>query len=99
MIELKLTAADIAQLRFGISPLSEVLGSVAARHCPVGHPEHRRWVAETRDRIRHLDRDLLLALAPPCHPRVSLPLGDADAGTTIEQQLQLVADCPAELIR
>jgi len=98
MIELKLTAGDLARLRFGVSPLSEALGSVAVLHCPAPHPEHRRWVAETEARVRHLDLELLLALFPPCRPWASLPLGDADPGTTIGRQLQLVADCPAELI-
>lgn len=100
MIELRVTAGDLAQLRFGISPLTEVMVSLAVLHRPSGgQPLHRKWVAETKARIRHLDRELMLALAPPSPPRVSLPLGDVNPGTTIGQQLQLVADCPAELIR
>src|SRR5215813_775916 len=74
MIELKLTAGDLAQLRFGISPLSEAMASLMVLHCPSGHPQHRRWVVATEARIRHLDRELLLALVPPCSPRASLPL-------------------------
>jgi DNA-binding transcriptional ArsR family regulator len=98
MIEVRLTAEDVAQLRFGISPLSEALTSLSVLHWPGVHPQYRRWVAATEARIRHLDRELLLALAPPGRPRASLPLGDADSSTTIADQLQAVADCPAELI-
>lgn len=100
MIELKLAGADLAQLRFGISPLSETLGSLAVLHSPVLAVHHRRWVTDTQARVRHMDLELLLALEPPGRrPRASLPVGDADTGTTIGQQLQLVADCPPELIR
>jgi len=98
MIELRLTAEDVAQLRFGISPLSEALTSLAVLHWPGVHPQYRRWVTATEARIRHLDRELLLVLAPPGAARASLPLGDADTKTTIGHQLQAVADCPPELI-
>jgi hypothetical protein len=57
MIKLKLTASDLAQLRFGISSLSEAMGSLDVLHGPSVHPQHRRWVAETKARIGHLDRE------------------------------------------
>lgn len=99
MIELQLTAAGLGRVRFGVSPLSEARQSLAVLHSPVVHPQHRKWVMATGARIRRLDRELLRALTPPGHLRPSLPVGEAGAGTTIGQQLQLVADCPAELIR
>jgi hypothetical protein len=76
MIELKLTAGDLAQLHFCISPLSELMGSLAVLQCRSEHPQHRGWVTATQARIRHLDRELLLALVPPSPRRASLPLGD-----------------------
>jgi DNA-binding MarR family transcriptional regulator len=100
VIELRLSADDLTQLRFSVSPLSEAMASVAVLYCPASHPQYRKWVAATRARIRHLDQELLLALVPPCcGPRVSLPLGDADTSTTVGHQLQAVADCPPELMR
>jgi DNA-binding transcriptional ArsR family regulator len=97
-IELRLTAEDRAQLRFGVSPLSELLTSLAVLHWPAVHPQYRRWVSATEARIHHLDRELLMTLVPPGGPRASLPLGDAHARTTISDQLQAVAECPPELI-
>lgn len=64
MIEWRLEAQDVAQIRFAFSPLWEaVLSSIVLRR-PDSHALHLPWVRIARDRLTGLDLTLLFALVP-----------------------------------
>src|SRR5215472_6227551 len=100
VIRLRMNAADLQRMRFAYSPLAEVtksLDMIAHRQVP---ELHRAWFESIRGRLGHLDMPLLRAVLPP-GPDVArfMFVGAADAGTTIEQQLRLVASYPADCFR
>ncbi|MFI8963122.1 DUF5937 family protein [Streptomyces sp. NPDC053493] len=64
--ELSFSAADLAQTRFAVSPMWEVVTSFRLLREPVDPPLHRRWASQVRPRVVRagLDRGLLARLVP-----------------------------------
>ncbi|MFD5143648.1 DUF5937 family protein [Streptomyces sp. NPDC058401] len=64
--ELNFSAADVAQTRFAVSPMWEVVTSFRLLHAETDPPLHRRWAAQVRPRLKSagLDRGWLAALIP-----------------------------------
>ncbi|MCX4526494.1 MULTISPECIES: DUF5937 family protein [unclassified Streptomyces] len=64
--ELSFSAADLAQTRFAVSPMWEVVTSFRLLREPTEPTLHRRWAAQVRPRLMRagLDRGWLAALIP-----------------------------------
>jgi DNA-binding transcriptional ArsR family regulator len=80
MAELAFSTSDLAQMRFAVSPMWEVVTSFrllstrgwdlprpGAADSPAKHPVHRRWIEQVRPRMMAagLDRGWLAELIPP----------------------------------
>jgi DNA-binding transcriptional ArsR family regulator len=65
MLALRFGATDVAEVRFAISPLIELMRSVRALDEPAAHALHLPWIVEARERTRGLSLEVLLALQPP----------------------------------
>ena len=99
---LSFSAADLAQTRFAVSPMWEVVTSYRVL---VGRPDsvpHRRWAAQVRPRIARagLDQGWLAALVPAqgyladfLNPPPSGPF------PTLDDELDAVRRTPAEQVR
>ncbi|WP_329281034.1 ArsR/SmtB family transcription factor [Streptomyces sp. NBC_00691] len=99
---LSFSAADLAQTRFAVSPMWEV---VTGYRVLVGGPDsgpHRRWVAQVRPRIVRagLDRGWLAALVPD-HGYLADFLNPTPAGPfpTLAAELDAVLRTPADRVR
>src|SRR3954469_22059464 len=86
MIRFRFGPEDVANLRFGISPLMELQSSVRTLDHPEARSLHVPWVAATRERVADLDITVLRALqrrgawTPDfIRPLPSTPLADLDA--------------------
>ncbi|HEX6450846.1 MAG TPA: DUF5937 family protein [Trebonia sp.] len=64
MIEWRFTAEDAARIRFGFSPLLELVLSLIVLRDPGSHSLHMRWVRAARPLTAHLDLSELFALVP-----------------------------------
>ena len=93
-----MAAGDFTQMRFAYSPVSEAIDSLNMLHTGRVHPLHRGWADIARERLRGLDTALLHAIVPARRVVLTPPL-DINGRTTIEHQLQLVADWPPDLLR
>lgn len=96
-IQLLMGPADLRRMRFAYSPLAEAAGSLHRLTC--GHvPEwYRGWADAVRGSLGHVDMPLLEVVAPPRRDAARFMfMGAADADTTIERQLRLVAGYPAD---
>lgn len=97
MIRLRLSSAVLARMRFAYSPLAETAKSIYMINSGTIHPLHRGWYERIRSDLGRVDRELLRAVVPPGgHIAEFLFVGAMATTTTIEQQLQLVADWPLE---
>jgi DNA-binding transcriptional ArsR family regulator len=99
MIRLRLAAGDFTRMRFGFSPVTELVDSLYMLHADHIDPLYRDWAKRARTRVRGLDDDVLQAVVPHLGLMPDFPQGDAGTTTTIEQQLQLLADWPVEMLR
>jgi DNA-binding transcriptional ArsR family regulator len=94
-----MSEADLRRMRLVCSPLAEVTQSL----CMLSRgkiPElYRGWFEMIRGSLRRLDMPLLQATVPPGPEVARFMFLGADAGTTIERQLRLVADYPADRLR
>ncbi len=64
MFRLELDVQDLADTRFAVSPLHEVIGSLWPVYAGQGRPGHRRWAARVRAHPG-LDHELLAGLVSP----------------------------------
>jgi DNA-binding transcriptional ArsR family regulator len=100
MIRLQMSSADLERMRFAYSPLTETAESLYMLHSGRIHPLHRGWFEMTRERLRGADTALLHAVIPPRGCIAGFLLGGtADTSTSIEQQLQAIADLPQQRLR
>jgi DNA-binding transcriptional ArsR family regulator len=93
-----MSAADLGQMRFAHSPLTELAESLWTVTSQQIRTVHRGWYHQIRGRLRRLDMDLLRTLVPGHRmylARFLLPEATAPAAT-IEHQLELLAGMPAE---
>ena len=99
MIRLRLAAGDFTQMRFGFSPMTELVFSLYMLHSGQVDPLYRGWTRSARQRVRDLDAELLQAVVPHRGVLPDFPQGSAGFATTIEQQLKLLAGWEADLLR
>ena len=100
MIQLRLTVADLGQLRFAYSPLAEAAESLymlSARRLP---DIHRGWFDDVRHRLGDIDMDLLLTAVPARSYMADFLFGGATSPqTSIERQLAAVAAVSPDHLR
>ncbi|YCK42284.1 DUF5937 family protein [Actinomadura sp. ATCC 39365] len=63
-LDLTFTARDIANIRFAVSPLGEVVASARVVKNPAAHPLLRPWADQVRRRLHDVDWRLLSDLVP-----------------------------------
>ena len=97
VIELRVEAGEFAHMRFAYSPILEVIWSLDLLHSGRVPALHRDWAQLTRQQLRRLDTEVLRAFVPGRRFVPSPPQGCL--ANAIEEQLQLVADWPADLLR
>ncbi|MFI1974842.1 ArsR/SmtB family transcription factor [Streptomyces wedmorensis] len=99
---LSFSAADLAQTRFAVSPMWEVVTSYRILVRQPDTAPHRRWVAQVRPRIARagLDRGWLDALVPG-NGYLADFLNPTPAGPfpTLEAELDAIRRTPAEQVR
>lgn len=100
MISFLLDVDDLADTRFAVSPLQELMGSLWTLRTPGRHPVRLPWAGTVLSRLRPQDTRLLLALVGP---RLALPdfltPPPAVFTPTFEDQLALVRRTPRETVR
>ncbi len=100
MFVIKFGRADLANVRFAISPLVEVWRSVRALENPDSQALHLPWIGATRKHIEDLDVSVLQALQPIggyapdyIHPPPSTPLAE------LEDELAEMLATPPDRVR
>jgi DNA-binding transcriptional ArsR family regulator len=100
MIRLRFGPGSLERVRFAVSPLMEMTGSLRALRDPDARALHLPWIREARERTAGLDLAPLMALLPEdrytpdfIHPPPRGPL----AG--IEEELAVVAATPPAVVR
>ncbi len=101
MIQFRLEAEDLVQVRFAFSPLWELVMSVRALADPGRHALHLPWVADARPALEGLDLELLFALVGSADdytpdflaPPPTTPLPDFAA------EVERIVCTPPELVR
>ena len=101
MIRLRLTPGDFQRLRFAYSPLAEVAESLYVLHSGDVPALHRAWFDKTRCQLRDVDVNVLRAIVPAPRPHVAsfLLAGAREPSTSIDAQLAMVAELPAQRLR
>ncbi|GLY84451.1 ArsR/SmtB family transcription factor [Actinoallomurus iriomotensis] len=101
MIELGFTVPDLAQTRFAVSPLWEVVAAVRVLKSAAEHPLHRPWIEQVRPRLAGLDLRPLTELVPV--PTRVIPAFVCPPPTTpmpdLEVELSVLRATPAEVVR
>ncbi|MEU7075372.1 DUF5937 family protein [Streptomyces narbonensis] len=102
---LRFSAADLAQTRFAVSPMWEVVTSfrlLSRQPDTTGASPHRRWAAQVRPRLVRagLDRGWLAALVP-AHGYLADFLNPTPTGPfpTLEAELDAIRHTPPEQVR
>ncbi len=100
MLVIRFGPADLANVRFAISPLVELHRSVNALDRPDARALHLPWIIRTKERTKDLDLELLRALQPEnvytpdfVHPPPSSPLAE------FEDELTEMLAVPEERVR
>jgi DNA-binding transcriptional ArsR family regulator len=95
-----MSPADLQRMRFAYSPLAELTESLHMLNCGRVPDLYRSWFEMIQGSLGRVDMPLLRVVAPGgMEVARFMFLGAADSGTTIERQLRLVADYPAEQLR
>lgn len=99
MIRYELDGADLADVRFAISPLNELVFSLRAWRDPGRYPQHLPWLRRLEGLRGDLDDELLLALTNVklwtpdfLTPRPLSPL------TRIEDEFEAIARTPDDVV-
>ncbi|MGI8678836.1 MAG: DUF5937 family protein [Jatrophihabitans sp.] len=101
MIRVRLGQSDLERLRFAYSPLAEVAESLYVLHCGRIPDLHRCWWDKTRENLRQVDMRVLSAIVPAPRPHVAsfLLTGAREPSTSIDDQLEMVANVAPERLR
>lgn len=95
-VEIRLTAAEVARVRFAVSPLAETVLGVRAALTATGQAVHHRWLAEARDVLRDdPELPLLRNLLGHCLPSFLLPVPRERLPSLDEELADLCATDPA----
>ncbi|WP_435974933.1 DUF5937 family protein [Streptomyces sp. Qhu_M48] len=99
---LSFSAADLAQTRFAVSPMWEVVTSYRVLAGRTDSAPHRRWAAQVRPRIARagLDRGRLASLVPP-HGYLADFLNPTPTGPfpTLDTELDAIRRTPDAQVR
>ncbi len=102
LAELVFSASDLAQMRFAVSPMWEVVTSFRLQNSASVHPVHRRWAEQVRPRVKAagLDRGWLAELIPPSGyvPDFLNPAPTGPAPTP-SAELAAILAAPADRVR
>ncbi|MFI2204305.1 ArsR family transcriptional regulator [Streptomyces sp. NPDC020192] len=100
MISIVLGVDDLADTRFAISPLSQLMESLRVLRAPALHPLHRGWRQAVLPALAPADLPLLLALVGPtlALPDFLTPRPTAYAPTPAEE-LTAVRATPPDVVR
>ncbi|MEV0176961.1 DUF5937 family protein [Streptomyces sp. NPDC050803] len=102
LAELAFSASDLAQMRFAVSPMWEVVTSFRLLASGAAHPVHRGWTEQVRPRVAAagLDQGWLAELIPPAGylPDFLNPAPDRPA-PAIAEELAAIAAVPEDRIR
>jgi DNA-binding transcriptional ArsR family regulator len=100
MVRYEFELADLARLRFAISPMWDLVISLRALRDPATAAMHVPWVREVRERVRGLDLLPLLGLVPLSGyiPDFLTPPPDTPLAS-FEDELELVRSTPAARVR
>ncbi|MFG2120369.1 metalloregulator ArsR/SmtB family transcription factor [Streptomyces sp. NPDC048710] len=100
MISFLLGVDDLADTRFAVSPLSEVMGSLRALRAPALYPLHVRWRTSV---LRTLDPADLRLLSTLVGDTLTLPdfltPRPTSFAPSIEEELAVVRATPVEVVR
>ncbi|MEU9075588.1 helix-turn-helix domain-containing protein [Kitasatospora sp. NPDC048538] len=105
-VEIRLSAAEVARVRFAVSPLAETVLGVRAALGAGGHDVHRPWVREAREVLAgEPELGLLRALLEGCLPSFlfpapgeRLPAFEAElAAVRTAEAAYVAAECTAAL--
>jgi DNA-binding transcriptional ArsR family regulator len=111
MIRIELGVHDLANTRFGISPLTETVLSLRALADPAQHTLHLPWLRAVRQQLRRDDLELLLSLVgtsrrpPDFRGRPSQPIADFLTPlptrflVSFEHQLASLRTTPPDVVR
>jgi len=93
-----MSVTDLQQTRFIHSPLMEVAESLWIVSSGKVQPMHRGWYDAVRDRLSKADLELLAAVVPGSKAKLArfLMPANVDGATTVERQLQAVAELPPQ---
>ncbi|KOV64638.1 ArsR/SmtB family transcription factor [Streptomyces sp. MMG1121] len=100
MISFRLGVDDLADTRFAISPLGELMESLRVLRAPALHPLHHGWRRTVLPALASADLPLLSALVGPtlALPDFLTPRPTAYA-PTLEEELAVVRATPPEVVR
>ncbi|MGA5816600.1 DUF5937 family protein [Kitasatospora sp. NPDC094028] len=105
-VEIRLSAAEVARVRFAVSPLAETVLGVRAALGVGGHDVHRPWVRAARPVLAgEAELPLLRALVEGCLPSFLFPVpdrrlpsfGEELAGLRASDPGYVAAECAAAL--
>ncbi|MDJ0345663.1 DUF5937 family protein [Streptomyces sp. H10-C2] len=102
LAELVFSAADLAQMRFAVSPMWEVAPSFRLLTSGSAHPVHRSWVEQVRPRMAAagLDRGWLAELIPPSgYVPDFLNPAPSGPGPTLAVELAGILSAPVDRVR
>ncbi|WP_238452388.1 DUF5937 family protein [Micromonospora sp. 4G55] len=101
MLRAALSVADLANTRFAVSPLWEVVASVRIVKNPAGFPAHLPWARQVVPRLAAVRWGLLADLVPV--PTVVIPSfvcpPPTTTGPTLDLELAALAATPPEVVR
>ncbi|MFD6638463.1 ArsR family transcriptional regulator [Micromonospora chalcea] len=102
MSELRFTPADVAGVRFGVSPANETVMSMWALADPARYPVHLRWIDRARTTLRRPEVvERVRPLVELAWPRRWLPdflTPAARPGVEMDGQLDRIAATPPDVV-
>jgi DNA-binding MarR family transcriptional regulator len=100
VITIDVTPSDLANMRFGYSPLLELLISYRLLYKPEKQGQYRRWVEEATTAIEHIDLPYLYTVGTiPFYIPDFLTPTPMTTITDIEDEINRLREVPIEVIR
>jgi DNA-binding transcriptional ArsR family regulator len=97
MIQVRMSVTDLGRMRFAYSPMIEVAESLYMLSAGRVEPLHRTWFDGIKDGLRRVDLALLRAVVPARgYVADFFSAGITGPSTTIERQLDVIGDMPAD---
>lgn len=100
MIKIHLGAKDLGQVRFGISPLAELVASLRVVFTPERHPLHASWVEGAREALETIDLSLVKSLIDTKgYMPDFLTQPPTDGTPSVSDELSRLQNTPPEQVR